>query len=421
MKEFTEITNKPAFAANVTEVVYDARMFWSHAATRPAYDKAFFRGFPSRYEENEMSDEESDDSDFDDWCQQAGDPSSHQQLAASHQRYASLLEEQSSIIASGQDLVALCAGMKQLPNVEWISILDDFEHTDYSPFLWDSDEWHWYYHRSNKSMEGVAKPARWLAAQYTRNASRDPHWDLKGVENLFQAVRLYAPKIKKLVVGSQMSNLSTEILSRPAPIGAMRKIAPQLTMIKLDCYPPRGDSSLQWIEDFARILRQATKLEELYITLGRPLINAQTIFQDRKWPHLKILDLGDGEVDLDILKAISHSHADVLRELRLRNNFLVGPTNWEEAAAELGKILKLDLIALSSMCDEDSIHEPYNDPQRVQATARWFMQRVPSSDLGMVGDRGFVVAWHKQNYKQTSGFIEIYNDRSDIDVEEVPI
>ena len=422
MREFEEITNKPAFAANVTEVVYDARMFWSHAATRPAYDKAFFYGFPSRYEENELSDEETDGSDFDEWCRRGGGPSSHE-LAASHQRYASLLKEQTSIIASGQDLIALCAGIKQLPNVEWISILDKFTSTDYSPFLWDYDEWDWYHHRSNKSMEGIAKPARWQSAQFTRNALENHPWDLKGIENLFQAVLLHAPNIKKFVIGSQMSNLSTEIFSKPAAIGAMSKIAPRLTMIKLDCTPPRDDSSPHWIEGLTHIFRQATKLTELYITLNRSLDYAQKLFENRKWPHLKILDLGDGEVDLDILKAISHSHGDVLRELRLRNNFLVGPKDWKEAAAELGKILKLDLVALSSMCDEVSIHGPYDDPYRAEviahATARLFMQRVPNSDLGMVGDRGFVVAWHKENYKQTSGFIEIYDECSAIEVEEI--
>ncbi|KAG6986640.1 hypothetical protein G7Y79_00075g099120 [Physcia stellaris] len=406
MKEFTEITNKPAFAANVTEVVYDARMFWSHAATRPAYDKAFFRGFPSRYEENESSDEEMDDSDFDEWCR--GSPSSHEGLAASHQRYASLLKEQTSIIASGQDLIALCAGMKQLPNVEWISILDKFRSSDYSPFLWDYGEWSWYHDRSNKSMEGIAKPARWRSARLTRNELENHPWDFKGIENLFQAVFLHAPNIKKFVVGCQMSNLSTEIFRQPAAVEAMSKIAPQLTMIKLDCTPSRDESSPTWIEGLTRIFHQATKLNELFITLNRSLDYAQKLFENRKWPHLKILDLGDGEVDLDLLKAISHSHADVLRELRLRNNFLVGPKDWKEAAAELGKILKLDLVALSSM-----------DVAIAQATARWFMQRVPNSDLGMVGDGGFVVAWHKQNYTKMSGFIEIFDEYSGIEVEDV--
>lgn len=415
MKEFTEITNKPAFAANVTEIVYDARMFWSHSATLPVYKKEFRRKFPTRRPENESSDES--DSDTDSWSERVSE-GSHAELTASHQRYIALLQKQTSIIASGQDLISLCAGMKQLPNLERVSLLDEFMKPDYSPFLWDDGEFEWYHWRSIKFTEGIAKPARWQETQFTAGTLEDHPWDLKGVRNLFQALSLHAPKLKTVLLGCQLSNLSTEIFNTPAVIATLTNSAPQLTILKVDCTPPRNEPS-RWMEDLAHVLRHARKLQELHLTLGRSSSIAREIFHGGKWPQLEVLDLGDGDFDLETIKAICDCHGEVLRELRLRNIHLEGPKSWDEAAIDLGKCLKLHLVALSSMSDTVNIEDPYLAPERVDITARRLMQRIANSDLGMAGDEGFVVGWHKKNYRQMSGFIQIYEDCDDIEVEEV--
>ena len=101
-----------------------------------------------------------------------------------------------------------------------------------------------------------------------------------------------------------------------------------------------------------------------------------------------MLELGDDWTDLRTLKAFLRSHSGVLRELSLRNIYLDGRNTWEQAALELGKLLKLNFIALSSMADAESrrLHEnPYiGDFREMQTAISFMINWVPESSLGYV-------------------------------------
>ena len=47
MTAFKKITNNPIFAASITEIIYDARLFWGYIAPRLAYDIANLGAFPT--------------------------------------------------------------------------------------------------------------------------------------------------------------------------------------------------------------------------------------------------------------------------------------------------------------------------------------------------------------------------------------
>ena len=60
---FRRIIQNVAFASNIEELVYDARLFWPHLEDPEVYRRAYNRGFP---------DSESEPEDWDDWEENDG-------------------------------------------------------------------------------------------------------------------------------------------------------------------------------------------------------------------------------------------------------------------------------------------------------------------------------------------------------------
>ena len=97
----------------------------------------------------------------------------------------------------------------------------------------------------------------------------------------------------------------------------------------------------------------------------------------------------------------SHAHADVLRELRLRNVYLLGEQGGEEVAQELRGPLKLNFLALYSMSDQVSSRlydTAYLSKKRITQTARQLMGWSRADDFGIANSVGAVTMWHKENY-----------------------
>lgn len=97
----------------------------------------------------------------------------------------------------------------------------------------------------------------------------------------------------------------------------------------------------------------------------------------------------------------SHAHADVLRELSLRNVHLCGERGWEEVAQELRGPLKLNFVSLLSMFDDTSSRlygSAYLSRARLNQAARQLIGWSRESDFGIANTEGAVMMWHKENY-----------------------
>lgn len=99
-------------------------------------------------------------------------------------------------------------------------------------------------------------------------------------------------------------------------------------------------------------------------------------------------------------QTFSLTHTQTLRELRLRNIYLSEPEGWRDAAEELGKILKLDFIALASMADGMIEGEPYITREIAESAICRFMQWVPKGQLRMASEGDDMsLAWHVNNFR----------------------
>ena len=325
-------------------------------------------------------------------------------------RYSKLLREQMMILDEGKDLELLRVGLKHMPHLTRVSVLDKFtSHVDYSPFLWNEFELKWYKELSAKLCYGIASPIRWSKADrrgHDRLTALDG-WDFRGVHNLLTATKEHAPRVHQLHIGCQYSNLTTVICSRTGSAEALSAIVPKLTSFKLDCRLPQmiSDSEARdHANSITSILKAAKYLQTLMITLDQHIDWSDT-FPTATWPHLKVLDLGDGALSSEVLRAVAKKHSSSLRELRLRNVHLSGHSTWEEVATELGRCLQLHFITLLSMSEDAAFAntgDPYLTDDQTLRAAFEFMHRI-SKDLlrRRVRERGGVMLWHIDDFQPT--------------------
>ena len=316
--------------------------------------------------------------------------------------------------------------MRRLFKLDQITIIDRFEDPlDNEAFDWSNHGW--YETWSVKQFEGIPSPLQWESGDFILGVLPiDETWDFRGIYKLFNAMASNAPRITKLSIGV---SADTYLASKQARKGLIA-IAPQLSILKCWFESTLHDSphEMRKVRDsLARISRRARQLEQLSLNLATVSLEfAQNLFRDQEWPVLRILEISGGELNFSILRAISNSHADSLREMRLRKIYLRGDEHWETVAVDLGKILSLDLVALSLLIDDpdieflnetDNIH--YLDQRRTYQTARGFMQGVSSSHLEMFGDMdGSTVARQKHKNTHTSDFEDICERYQRIEVED---
>lgn len=241
MDIFSNITDNPAFAANITEMVYDARMYWSHMKEKSVYAMAFRRGFPEPYPENDISDDDVVEAQeaYENSHPSQSKPGNSVKLRRSRRRYASVLQEQISIIENELDGDTLCKGLARLPNLTRISVLDRFiDPLDYDDYLWK--DFDWYHEWSAKRFEGINPPSRWSEADYNGDGANlylHP-WDFRGIGKLFEAAFFHAPRLRELFLGCRTSNLSTGIYGLTRVPQNILDLVSRLTALKVHCRVP---------------------------------------------------------------------------------------------------------------------------------------------------------------------------------------
>ena len=399
---FNSITENTTFAANFTELVYDARLF-CHGVLEDRQYRSYYQGsFPHSPDDDGKEFKFIPRTDGEDYLysarvgrhsrERASVPVTGGELRKSREKYALCLRHQASILGTGQDFDTLCMGMKRLPNLQQISILDSFEDAvDISPFI--STQHQWYREWSAAQFTGIVEPSR------LSDLRQNPFWDFRGIQNLCKAVSLYAPKVQNLIFGCELRNMSTARYSKPNIRGMMRSIVPRLRKFKVYCdtsYYEIVDE--QWSKDIASLLYEGQQLNEMALYLDRSMT------LKGKWPQLRVLEFSCGHLDLPILKGFSQFHADVLRELTLDYVELRGKHSWEEVAEEIGQYWKLNLLSLYCLIDGTDSKELVGDVRRLETIARGFMLRIPYDDLSMVKTEVAVVAWDKQNYVPSPEF-----------------
>lgn len=392
MDIFTTITSNPVFALNITELVYDSRIFRSHISEPELYYKAFKNNFPTGYPNIYEPDMHDKWRSFITSFQMS-------KYERSQQRYASLLQIQNTILETKRDFDALCAGLNRLPNLRRISILDHFAwQLDCN--RWVRDDHAWYHYWSMHGFEGIAPPSTWTAVQMSRDGEallRQDPWDFRGVDNVLEAAYLHAPNLRELLIGCQNSNLSVETYGRPESAETIEQLVPRLSMLKMDV--TSRDFADPLPNAMATILQRAHHLEELHFSRDFDLQGLV-----KNWSRLRVLDLAHEFIESSDFEAVIRSCAGTLRELRLMHLHLYGEA-WEDCSRDLGPCLQLHFVAVSAMTDDVASavnQEPFSmiKLRQSQNTARNFMSNVSQSDVGFVSTEQCrqAMAWHKDEF-----------------------
>ena len=218
---------------------------------------------------------------------------------------------------------------------------------------------------------------------------------------MFKGIEFSKSKLKSLFFGCQLSNLSAEVYSTANVSRSLMEMGSHLTVLKVDGEWFLMVPHLQWSHTLTSILREAQQPEEFYLTLNarHDLPSPWTsIFQQQHWSRLRVLDLGDGGLDLLSLKVFCASHGGTVREYRLRNITLQGYQYWEDAATALGQLWKLDLLVLWNIRDEQRSRDRGMSSQRMTGIVQRFMHCISESNLGISLGQDFVKAWHKVHH-----------------------
>lgn len=279
-------------------------------------------------------------------------------------QYVQFYIEQERILDTGIDKDVLFAGMKQMPKVNYLSIIDKFAGPDYTSGL----EHSWYANESTKSFGYPLAPMRWPARYFAeiRDISdedvraTDRPWDCRGVGNLLKAAATHNPRIDAVELGLKSSNAPMQIFEMFANDPTLiMNIARGLTGLALHLnsswtgidilrIPTSGEVSC------LRSMVEQTK--ELYFLAADVALNTAQwnhVFSGRYFPHLISLHLDHLPcLDPVVLTRLLERHKASLRELKICDAELEEERGtWEYVARRLGQSLKLSYIGLGNVAN----------------------------------------------------------------------
>ncbi|KAL8793169.1 MAG: hypothetical protein Q9195_004199 [Heterodermia aff. obscurata] len=451
MEIFTQITSEPAFAVGVKELVYDARLFWGFFAGKQAH----YQAIAARIDQMRESDEDSrsasegsiaavDDGSSASWEDElesdeeflslsensptavdSGSPASDNERSSlmamaererSYNRYVELFQQQSDILDSGADYLALCRGMQHLPSLKTVSIQgvfgsgSDFDHLhDPLPpqyITWSSG---FYQDTFGPATEFECRMTRrdiltehWTEA--SANAFEDHPWDWRGVKNCLKSLAMRRSSITHLHYRGQKSSLPTETLEDSGVSKSLESFAHELTCLKLDCGSACSESGMDSSHDNSKamailvsILGGARQLTTLSASFSSGRLGHTSIyppFGHLTWPKLRTLELGEWKMDLAFLKSICRRHQGTLRELKLRWVMLLSRDGfgenehctWDDVGREVGPILQLSDLSLAALYYE-SVHGNCYLGSLTKSLGLQLMSSVPEKSLRLTANQ----------------------------------
>ena len=363
IETFLSISANPAFARNVTELVYDGRLFVSELIDSSRYNEAFddylrsskgdvkgvYKGVINRDTYREV-------------------------LAKSLIRYTSFYDQQQSILQDYKDYEALLTGLNNFPNITTVAALGVFLQSDRRKAHTTNDH-SWYARRSRLELAESITPKRWT------DHRKDTSWDVRGIQNLIRAVAKRCQNVKHLYIGENSEAPTTIFETEQDGYNDVCTLARRLTFLAMKLYTLREDDEDARRTQYNRLEGFLSQTKELRCISMTANIDVN-VFKNTIWPHLETLRMEGLTLHPAQLKTIAQAHSNTLHTLILHSVILAEERVWVETAIEVGKYLRLRRIDIADLTGPGdgffSSFFAYTE-EECWEVARSFMQSVPQT------------------------------------------
>ena len=383
MDVFNQIAANPAFSRYITELIYDGRLFQQQFLEPEMYYRAHNLYVRAKGEEREralLADCERAEKeirrDMRDIKRTGSAPSEREQAALkalrqrtyhgrvfkSMKQYVQFYIQQENILDTGRDKNMLLAGMKQMPNIYKLSIIDHFAKADHPSGV----EHSWYKKRSRKGFGCSLAPMGWPARyrngfrMESDDEFRQSHqpWDCRGIVNILKAAATHNSKIDKLEFGLRTATAPTRILHVLFNDQiSICNMARGLRYMVLHLSPAWFGAdfnhylSSDEVSCLQSMLQQSKELISLDFDV--PLLDDvwKDVFSGLYFPRLITLQLGRLSCWTPTpLIGMLERHKASLRELSICGAKLNAEEgSWEDVAQRLGHSLNLRYVLLSGL------------------------------------------------------------------------
>ena len=360
---FLSISANPAFARNVTELVYDGRLFVSEFTDSSRYNQAF---------DDHLRSHKSDA--YGVYKGAVNRDTFYEVLAKSLILYTSFYDQQQSILQDCKDYEALLTGLNNFSNITTVTALGVFLQSDQQE-AHTTNGHPWYARRSRLELAESITPKGWT------NYRKDISWDVRGIQNLFRAVANRCQHVKHLYIGENSVAPLTIFEMEQDGYDDVCTLARRLTCLAMSLYTSRDaaeDARQTQYNHLEGFLSQTKELRRISMTGTLD----GTVFKNTMWPHLETLRMEDLTLDPAQLKTITQAHKNTLHTLILHAVTLTGQKAWLETAIEVGKYLRLRRIDIADIMGPSDVFWPQPFAYTEQETwevARSFMQSIPQT------------------------------------------
>ena len=366
---FLSISANPTFARNVTELVYDGRLFVSEFTDYDRYNEAFDDYL--RFNKGDVYGVYKGGVNRDTFLEV---------LAKSLILYTSFYDQQQSILQDYKDHEALLTGLNNFPNITTVTALGVFLQSDRRKAHTTNDHL-WYARRSRLELAESITPKQWT------DYRKDISWDVRGIQNLVRAVAKRCKNVKHLYIGENLEAPMTIFETEQDGCNDVCTLARRLTCLAMKLYTLKEDDEDARRTQYSCLEGFLSQTKELRCISMTGNLNG-TVFKNTMWPHLETLRMEGLTLDPAQLKTITQTHKNTLHALILHSVSLTGKA-WLAITIEIGKYLRLrriDIADIMGPWDGDWSRPFLITDQESWKVARSFMQSVPQTkELGSPG------------------------------------
>ena len=388
MDAFQHITANPAFCRHITEVIYDGRLFHQKFLKPQNYYKAYktyVQELPEERRDAILADCKRAEKEVkrtkNDIRVTGSKLTDREQIALeavlertyngkvekSMKKYVQFYIEQEKILENGRDKDVLFTGMKKMPHIYRLSIIDQFGKSD----DWSSVEYSWYNKMATRSFGCSLTPTQWPKRYLispdgvTVEDARlfDRPWDCRGIVNILQAAAMHNPRIEDFELGSERSNAPIGIFSNNPTtvlniVRGLRSLSLYLdslsTSAEIDHNPTPEETSF-----LMTMLQQANSLSSLAADLDLTPSQYRDVFSGLDSSHLTSLHLNRLLYpEPNCLVGLLERHRASLRDLRISEAYITPEQGtWRDVAHRLGQFLELRYLGLRDMIDTSEFED----------------------------------------------------------------
>ena len=378
IRSFMNITSNPTFAHNVTELIYDGRLFLPDLLTDcESYEEAF-----DAFTLDEYPEETDNVAEPGEYYLRKYAERDYGSFADCLICYSRLLEQQQGIFENKDDYKALCAGLKNLPNITTVIVLDIFSgFRDWVPLRVDDHSW--YHRRSQYEIPMPFPPSSWNPSSQDPDEPSENKWDVRGIRHLIRAVSQHGNHVVQLHLASECSGVPKSMfgMDRDGCDDACRLVR-RLVLLSMTLRSSASYSEVERGEQANQLNTVLSEAKDLHC-LAISGCHEVNLLKNKVWPHLETLNLGDTRLQADDLETIIQVHKNTLREVSFRNVYILGDEGWADVAVRVGKCLRLRKINILGV--HDDLPRESNDitlaDEDLKAVARSFMQSITRINL----------------------------------------